>query len=323
MRQTRNSCAETELDLIAAATGDADVAAQRRVREHVDQCAPCGGEYQRYRAIDRAVGFWRGAPAPAAMVAGARKRLETRLGEIKRRTVTYRVFPSPLGNILIALSDQGISLVEYLGRARDLAHSRLGRMSGIEAVEDGSEIENFYRELMEYLEGRRTRLDWPVDLRMARSDFHRDVLRATAGIPHGAVMSYSGVACEIGRPAATRAVAQALRWNPLPIAIPCHRVIGATGALTGYAGDRITLKQRLLAVEGVGTVKSHGNVKVPHDAMYVRYPGDNSYCLPSCSSLENLDHPHRLMLFGSRDRAEAAGLQPCTTCRPDVRPIAS
>lgn len=323
MKQTRNSCAEIEPELIAAATGDADAAAQRRVREHVDGCAPCGGEYHRYRAIDRAVGVWRGAPDPVEAATAARTRLETRLAEVKHRTVSYRIFPSPLGNLLIALSEQGISKVEYLGRARDLAHSRLGHMSGIEVVEDGSEVERFYRELMEYLEGRRTHLDWPVDLRMARSDFHRDVLRATAGIPHGAVMSYAGVACEIGRPSATRAVAQALRRNPVPIVIPCHRVIGSTGALTGYAGNRVGLKQRLLAVEGVGTVKSHDDLKVPRDSMYVRFPGDDSYCLPSCSSLENLDHPHRLMLFGSRERAEAAGLQPCTTCRPDVNPIAS
>jgi methylated-DNA-[protein]-cysteine S-methyltransferase len=323
MKQPRNSCAQIEPDLIAAATGDADGDAQRRVREHVDRCAPCGGEFQRYRAIDRTLGIWRGAPEPAAAVAGARKRLETRLGDVRHRTVAYRIFPSPLGNILIGLSDQGVSLVEYLGRARDLAHSRLSRMSGVEAVEDGAEVEGYYRELMEYLEGRRTHLEWPLDLRLARSDFHRTVLRATAGIPHGAVMSYAGVAGEIGRPSATRAVAQALRWNPIPIVIPCHRVVGSSGALTGYAGDRVGLKQRLLTVEGVGTVKSRGNLAVSRDSMYVRYPGDDSYCLPSCPSLETVDHPYRLMFFGSRDRAEAAGLQPCTSCRPDLHPLAS
>jgi len=322
MNRPRTSCAEIEHDLIAAATGDADAAAQRRVSEHVQQCGPCGGEFQRYRAIDGAVGLWRQAPDPAAAVPDARKRLEARLGEVKRRTVTYRIFPSPLGNILIALSEHGVSMVEYLGRARDLAHSRLGRLPGVEPLEDGAEVEAFYRELMEYLEGRRTHLAWPVDLRLARSDFHRAVLRATAGIPHGAVMSYAGVACEVGRPSATRAVAQALRWNPLPIVIPCHRVVGSTGALTGYAGDRIGLKQRLLAVEGVDTVKAQRDLKVPRESMYVRFPGDDSYCLPSCPSLGTAQHPHRFMFFGSRRLAEAAGLQPCSTCRPDLHPIA-
>ena len=75
------------------------------------------------------------------------------------------------------------------------------------------------------------------------------MLRATAAVPYGAVTSYSGIAAEISRPAATRAVAQALRWNPLPIVVPCHRIIGTSGALTGYSGNKIGLKQQLLAVE--------------------------------------------------------------------------
>jgi methylated-DNA-[protein]-cysteine S-methyltransferase len=323
MNRQRTSCADIEHDLIAAATGEADALTERRVRQHVGGCAPCGGEYERYRAIERAVGAWRDVPAPAEVAAGARARLEARLGELKRRIVTYRIFPSPLGNILIALSDRGVSLVEYLGRHRDLAYSCLSRRPDVEAIEDGAELEALSRELLEYLEGKRTRLDWPLDLRLARSDFHRTVLRATAGIPHGAVMSYAGVACEVGKPSATRAVAQALRHNPLPIVIPCHRVIGSSGSLTGYAGDKIDLKERLLAVEGVSTVKAPHHARVPRGAMYVRYPGDSSYCLPTCPSLGTLEHPHRLVFFGSRERAEAAGLAPCSTCRPDLHPISS
>ncbi len=321
MKRPRTSCAQIEADLIATATGDADDVARRRVHEHAGWCASCGSELDRYRVIDRTLGVWRAGPEPAAGLARARTRLDARLGELRRRTVAYRIFPSPLGNILIGLSEHGVSIIEYLDRAHGLAHSRLARLPGVEAVEDGAEVERYYRELLEYLEGRRTQLEWPLDLKLARSDFHRQVLRATAGIPHGAVTSYAAVAGEIGRPSATRAVAQALRWNPIPIVIPCHRVVGASGALTGYAGDRVGLKQRLLAVEGVAIVKSHGDLKVPRQSMYVRYPGDDSYCLPTCSALETVDHPHRLMLFGSRDRAEAAGLHPCDACRPDLHPL--
>src|SRR3989304_4723326 len=98
------------------------------------------------------------------------------------------------------------------------------------APEGGAEGEVLYRELLESLEHKRTRLEWPLDLRLARSDFHRRVLEATAGIPYGAIMSSAGVACELGKPSAVRAVAQALRWTPLPIVVPCHRVVGASGA---------------------------------------------------------------------------------------------
>jgi methylated-DNA-[protein]-cysteine S-methyltransferase len=318
MTQTRTPCLEIEPDLVAAATGEAEAVVAQRVEAHLGRCAPCGVEYHRYRAIDHAVGVWRTSPAPDGGAERARQRLQARLAELRRRTFTYRIFSSPLGNILIALSDEGVSLIEYLGRGRTLVHSRLHRMPGVETIEDGAEVEALYRELLEYLEGKRTRLEWPLDLRLARSEFHRTVLQITASIPYGAVMSYAGVACEVGKPSATRAVAQALRWNPLPIVIPCHRVVGTSGALTGYAGDRISLKQRLLETEGVRTLQAERDVKIPRDAMVVGEPNDPWYCRPTCSSLSSLSHPHRLLRFASREHAEAAGRAPCTTCRPDL-----
>jgi O-6-methylguanine DNA methyltransferase len=323
MNRQRTSCADIEHDLIAAATGEADALTERRVRQHVGGCAPCGGEYERYRAIERAVGAWRDVPAPAEVAAGARARLEARLGELKRRIVTYRIFPSPLGNILIAASEQGVSLVEYLGRAKSLAHSRLGHLHGVEPIEDGQDLEGLHRELMEYLAGRRDRFGWTLDLRLVRSEFHRTVLKATSEIPYGALMSYSGVACEVGRPAAMRAVAQALRWNPLPIVIPCHRVVGASGDLVGYAGDKLTLKERLLSTEGIHVEHAHATAHVNPRAMYVGEPNDRWYCLPTCSSLESPAHLRRLVFFSTQQRAEGSGREPCTTCRPDLHPLAS
>jgi methylated-DNA-[protein]-cysteine S-methyltransferase len=316
-----NVCPEIELDLIAAATGDADPVTTGRVQEHMQTCAPCEAEYARYRAVDALLDRAASIPIAGEALVTARKRLESRLESLRRRTVAYRIFPSPLGNILIAVSNRGVSLVEYLGHHSDVRHSRLGRIADIEAVEDGAEVEALYRELMEYLEGRRTRLEWPLDLRLARSDFHRHVLVATSSIPYGAVTSYASLACELGKPSAARAVAQALRWNPLPIVIPCHRVIGTSGALTGYAGNKVDLKQRLLMTEGVSTVKRERVLHVPRQAMYVGYPDAPEYCLPSCAWVGKNEHPHRLRFFGSRERAEAAGLSPCSDCRPDLHPL--
>jgi O-6-methylguanine DNA methyltransferase len=134
------------------------------------------------------------------------------------------------------------------------------------------------------------------------------------------VCSYAGIASEVGKPTAARAVAQALRWNPVPIVVPCHRVVGSSGALVGYAGNKIALKERLLAVEGVLT--AHG-ARIPRDTMYVTLPGERSYCLPTCGWIPTADHPQRFLFFGSRGRAEAAGLTPCTDCRPDLHPLNS
>src|SRR5256886_2582204 len=236
MTRKPSVCQEIEPALLATVIGDADTATAARVEAHARTCAPCRQDLVRYRAIEDAVGAWRGAPAPAEELAHAR--LESRLAALRRRTLLYRIFPSPLGPILIARSEEGVSCVEYLTGGADFAHSRLSRDEGIEALLDGAEVEALYRDLLEYVEGRRTRLEWPLDLRLARSEFHRTVLETTARIPYGAVRSYAGVARELGKPSATRAVAQALRWNPLPIVVPCHRVIRASGGLTARVERR-------------------------------------------------------------------------------------
>lgn len=318
-----SKCLEIEPDLVAAATGEAEPAAVRRVQEHISPCTSCREAFQRYRVIEGLVGELKGASPPSADIARARGHLESRLADLRSRLVMYGVFTSPLGRLLIARSEQGVLLVEYLAAGSTLRGSRLSRLPGLEVVEDGAEIEAVYRELLEYLEGSRTRFEWPLDLRLARSQFHRAVLDATSKIPYGAVVSYTGMAwklSKLGKSATCRGVAQALRWNPLPIVVPCHRIIGASGSLTGYAGKRIDLKQQLLAAEGIPVVKTGRDFQIARQAMYVRYPGDEAYCLPTCRSLASLT-PARLTLFGLRERAEAAGLRPCTDCRPDLRPL--
>ncbi|MBI3028427.1 MAG: methylated-DNA--[protein]-cysteine S-methyltransferase [Candidatus Rokubacteria bacterium] len=313
MKQMPQVCREIQEDLVAAAVQEAGARARARVQDHVARCAPCRGEFDRYRVLDETVGTLKREPAPAVETA-ARAELQLRLVDLRRRLLTYGVFDSPLGRILIGRTEQGVSLVRYLGRGG------VPRLPGLEAVADGAEIERLYWELLEYLRGRRTRLEWPLDLCLARSDFHRTVLELTARIPYGAVTSYANVARELGRPAAVRAVAQALRTNPVPIAIPCHRVVGADGGLTGYAGKRIGLKQRLLAVEGVQTMRQPGDFRVVREAMYVRDREDVEYCLPTCGVLPRRSLAE-LTLFASRERAEACGLHPCTSCRPDLHPL--
>jgi len=308
-------CRDLEPDLVAAAIGEAGAAATERVREHVGRCVACRDDFNRYRQIEGVCEGLRQAP-PSDDEARSRRTLACRLADLKRRIVSYGIFGSPLGNILIARSEDGVSLVEYLGHGKSLAASRLREIADVEPVE-GGDVERYHRELIDYLEGRRTRLDWPLDLKFARGDFDRTVLTAAARIPYGAVTSYARIASEIGKPSAARAVAQALRWNPLPLVVPCHRVVGSSGMLTGYAGDKLGMKRQILAVEGVPTAKE----RVARDTMYVRYKDDAEYCVPTCGSLSKRTLAE-LTLFGSRRHAEAIGLGPCTSCRPDLHPIA-
>ena len=317
MTSTPSTCREIEPGLVAVAAGEAMPPTAEAVEAHVARCAPCRDELDRYREIEGLVADLRRAAPVGGDPTLARAELESRLADLRSRMVAFGVFSSPLGPILIARSELGVSMVEYL--ESDAAASRLRHLAGAEAVEDEAATEPLFRDLLDYLGGRRTQFEWPLDLRWVRGDFQRRVLEATARLPYGAVTSYARIAREIDAPSASRAVAQALRWNPVPIAIPCHRVIGSSGSLTGYAGSKIDLKERLLTLEGV-PVATGGHSHVERRAMYVRYRGEAEYCVPTCGALP-VTPLAELTLFGSRARAEAVGLTPCSSCRPDLHPL--
>ena len=171
MTSKPSTCVAIEPDLIAAATGEAVPSAAGRVDAHIAQCASCRNDYAHYQAVETVVGDLRTIMAPAD-AEDARRRLIERLSDLRSRLVHYQVASSPLGPILIAVTEQGVTLVEYLGRA-GAAGSRLFREAGVEAVEGGAEVDRLHRELHEFVEGRRTHLDWSLDLRSARSDFRR------------------------------------------------------------------------------------------------------------------------------------------------------
>jgi methylated-DNA-[protein]-cysteine S-methyltransferase len=314
------SCRAIEADLVAAATGEAGAAAVHRVDEHTGACASCRAELGRYRAIDVIARGLRHETPPAADVAASRSALQARLADLKSRVLTYGIVPSPLGNILVARSEQGVSLVEYLGEATTLAGSRLRELTDVETVESSAEIARLRDELLDFLAGRRRQLGWRLDLRLAGSDFSRAVLEAAIDVPYGAVTSYATIARRVGKPGAERAVAQALRWNPLPIVVPCHRIVGSSGKLTGYAGDKLGLKRQLLDVEGVPTQPASKDFRVARETMYVRAGDDRAYCLPTCGDLPSHSLAN-LTLIASRDSVEALGLEPCSDCRPDLHPL--
>lgn len=320
MKIPHPGCREIEPDLVAVAVREAGAAATERVERHVARCGACRDDLQEYRAIEGMVGTIKSEAIRGDDATLARAELESRLADLRSRIVGFGVYASPVGPILIARSELGVSMVRYLEGRPSAMSPQVRRALGEDAVEDRAATESLHRELLEYLDGRRTRLDWPLDLRGVRSDFQRRVLEATARLPYGAVTSYSGIARQIGAPTAMRPVAQALRRNPLPIAIPCHRVIGNSGALVGYAGRKVALKQRLLTLEGVRIGAAHGEPRVDREAMYACPPDEGEYCLPTCGSISSRPLAE-VRLFASRQRAEEAGLSPCTSCRPDLHPL--
>ena len=140
----------------------------------------------------------------------------------------------------------------------------------------GPETTVLVQQLDEYFAGTRRTLDWTLDDRLMRSDFQRRVLRATAAIPYGTVISYQGLADTIGQPRAVRAVAQALRHNPVPLHIPCHRVLGSDGRLTGYAGNLVETKRAILETEGIPVRHTRRGLAIAAARMYVGWRSRSS-----------------------------------------------
>jgi methylated-DNA-[protein]-cysteine S-methyltransferase len=229
--------------------------------------------------------------------------------------LSLEICHSPIGDVRIGKTDKGVVLVEFVNPEEQAPAPRWQKTFSIES--GGPEIGELIRELEEYLSGKQSDLGWTVDDALMRGEFQREVLRATGEVPYGTVVTYQAIAEMIGRPRATRAVAQALRYNPVAIHIPCHRVIGSDGNLTGYAGNRVGIKKRLLEVEGVPVAESAKGLAVQRERMVVGWRQDRLFCRPSCSMSKNQSAGDRVFI-SSRTRAERMGYHPCDVCRPDT-----
>jgi len=187
-------------------------------------------------------------PKPAEVEA-AQARLRARL-HAPATEVFYDVLGrSPLGRVYLAAGKRGLVAVGLATDERSFTR-RVGRAMGSVPARSPERLRMARRQVQEYLSGKRTSFDLPIDLR-GITPFQRSVLEAARRIPRGSVLTYGDLAARLHRPGAGRAVGQALAHNPLPILIPCHRVVSQEGELHGYLGDRIGLKARLLALEGV------------------------------------------------------------------------
>jgi methylated-DNA-[protein]-cysteine S-methyltransferase len=155
---------------------------------------------------------------------------------------------TPIGDLRLAASDLGLVAVEWADSQRqfDAYLNRLKRP----IQPDKRRIAPYVRELVEYLEGKRHAFTIPIDWSLFRP-FQREALQVVYRIPYGETSTYHDIAVEIGRPNASRAVGRANATNPMPIVIPCHRVIGSDGKFHGYGGgEGLPTKEWLLRMEG-------------------------------------------------------------------------
>jgi methylated-DNA-[protein]-cysteine S-methyltransferase len=161
--------------------------------------------------------------------------------------VAYDVVDSPLGELFVGVSDRGLCVISYEPEP-EREVEQLARRFGARVLRVRPAIDDVARQLDEYFEGNRRRFDVSVDLRLAR-EFGRTVLNELARVPFGELTTYGDLAARAGKPRAARAVGTIMNRNPIPIVLPCHRVVGANGSLVGYAGG-LERKQALLRLEG-------------------------------------------------------------------------
>lgn len=141
---------------------------------------------------------------------------------------------TPLGVVWLAFSEHGLSAVKNGGSLSEFC-DYLMKLGFSEFVEDPAKIGAAAQQLSEYLQCQRASFDFPIDWERL-SPFQRQVLRATYAIPYGSTETYASIAQKIGRPKAARAVGRAEATNPMPLVVPCHRVLGSDGKLHGYGG---------------------------------------------------------------------------------------
>jgi len=222
----------------------------------------------------------------------------------------YFTVESPLGIVYVAYNARGVSAVRRARDAetfeRDFA-DEFGRRVIPEKEHDATLAHN----IVEVIQGERRRA-LRFDLRGV-SEFERAVLMKALEIPRGEVRPYGWIAREIGRPSASRAVGSALKRNPVPLLIPCHRVVRSDGLIGEYALGGTEAKRTVLAAEEVDADRLETLAREG-----IRFSGSDTthiYCYPTCRHARRISSAHQ-MWFASETSARSVGYRPCRVCRP-------
>lgn len=187
------------------------------------------------------------APLPPGRLAGLRARLAAAAEASGDLDLAYRTLDTPIGPLLLVATEAGLIRIAFAEEGHDAVLSALAERVSPRILRAPARLDPAARELDEYFAGTRHVFDLPLDRRLS-AGFRRAVLERLPTIPYGSTASYATVAGWVGNPRAMRAVGRACATNPIPIVVPCHRVVRSDGGLGGYAGG-LEVKRRLLALE--------------------------------------------------------------------------
>jgi O-6-methylguanine DNA methyltransferase len=258
--------------------------------------------------------FEDGAEIPDEMIEEllrkARTPLARALDRFRRPLARVAVIDSSIGRLLAAQSPRGLAALHFMdsddGTGLPAAIRR--RFDLIEddalAAEIGSEIERLMQGDTGAISARQ------VDLSLVESDFQRRALARLRRVPAGSVISYQGLAAAIGEPSAQRAIGNTVASNPVPIYVPCHRVIRSDGSLGNYGGGP-ERKLKLLRAEGFGVDSQR---RVAPGAVYGHW-ASRIFCRPSCSAVRRAQR-RQWLIFADPERARQYGMRACKLCHP-------
>jgi methylated-DNA-[protein]-cysteine S-methyltransferase len=226
---------------------------ERRLQRHVSDCPGCHREFSLYREI-------LGGVETLVRQMGGRQAELLRAAiksKMREKQIYYEFMQHPLtGQMMAAVTNRGVCMIQFTDKtAFEIEEMLRQRQPEVWIKRDQLMTAAIIQELRLYLQRQLSRFTIPIDWRFVAGDFQRRVLQLTSRISYGQVYTYGEIAKKLGKPKSSQAVGQALGANPLPILIPCHRVVASGGKLGGFSGrpdeDGLNLKRRLLQLEGV------------------------------------------------------------------------
>ena len=237
-----------------------------------------------------------------------RRRFEKAVARERRPVARVGVIDSPVGRLFIAEGPRGILAIRFMdGDGIEPLDAMRGKF---DLIEDQAAVERIGEEIRRFIAGDREALKHDIDLSLVESDFRRRALTRLRKVPLGSVVTYQGLARALGAPDAQRAVGTAMGTNPVPIYVPCHRVIKSDLSIGNYGGG-VERKLKLLRAEGFSVGK---DLRVPERAV-MGHQVTHIYCRPQCPAARRAD-TGRMYIFADSEKARGAGLRACKICRP-------
>ena len=245
-----------------------------------------------------------------ALIGQTRPRIERAMKILRRPQARVGVITSQLGRLLVAESDRGVAGIHFLwtdGAERMLAMLR----KQFDLIENEPSARRIAAEIDSVFKGDFSAMDRPVDLSLVESDFKRRAYTQLRKIPPGAVITYHQLAATVGQPDAQRAIGTTMATNPIPIFVPCHRVIRSDGTIGNYGGG-VDNKLKLLRAEGFEVGR---DLRLPVRAV-MGHRRTGIFCRPDCSAGLRAD-PSRVLIYADSKCARHEGLRACKVCKPE------